>query len=383
MNNAQINSQGISRPLIIFGDVEFPVVKSFTLAYAKNSPIIFVNLSTKNLVLNEKWNSFNHANLVIIDWKYPPGFNGIFGSLFEKKIKSDIKDLINRISKQYSVSPWLLISYPKFTRYISDIENINLIYYNYDDLSEVKKNEIKFLQEEQILVSKAIKILCSSFLQAEEFKNRFPFRLNDIHHFHHGIDDSFIADSGDVKKNMTSIAVVGGIGYRYDWELIYKVIKALPDFEFVFIGNVNMSSSKLLAKSGWKSLLIKVLSMPNVTYIDTSDELQSARYVAQSFISWMPYKVDLRFNQHCCPLKLFTGIASGHPVLSSDIAEAKIFEEWVSIYENSEMAIELIKKLYSQRHSFQSLEKRSQQINFAREITWGSRVRVFIRINSA
>lgn len=377
MIDAQIKKEAVGRPLIIFGDIEIPVVKSFGLAYAKNSPVIFINLSTKSLVLQEGWKSSSLKKITTIDWRFPPGFNGILGFFFEKKIQSNLKSLISGISNHYGINPWLLISYPKFTRYISDLEYGHVIYYNYDDLSEYKKNKLEFLQEEKLLASIAVKILCSSFSQAEEFKKRFPLRSNDVHHFHHGIEDAYIGDLGNIKKNMSSISVVGGIGFRYDWDVIYKVIKALPDFEFVFIGKINAKSSKLKTASRWKSALKIVLSMPNVTHIDISDELDSARYAARGFISWMPYRTDLRFNQHCCPLKLFTGIAIGHPIVSSCIAEAKIFEEWVSIYDNSDQAIELIKALHSQAHF---IEKRNQQLNFARKITWESRVNEFNRI---
>ena len=94
----------------------------------------------------------------------------------------------------------------------------------------------------------------------------------------------------------------------------------------------------------------------------------------------MPYAPDLPFNRSCSPLKLFPGLASGQPVISSDIPECRLYPEWVSIYKNVDEAVALITNAIKTAESPESRQRRYKQIEFACKNTWADRAKRLVEI---
>ncbi len=94
-------------------------------------------------------------------------------------------------------------------------------------------------------------------------------------------------------------------------------------------------------------------------------------------VNWIPYIVEHPFNQAACPTKIMDGIASGNPILSTDIPECCLYPDWISIFHSSEDAIALIHQQLAFSSKPQAYEKSLKQLEFARQHTWQKRANTF------
>ena len=63
-------------------------------------------------------------------------------------------------------------------------------------------------------------------------------------------------------------------------------------------------------------------------------------------------------------------IATGRPVLSTDIPECRLYPEWITIFHLAKEAVSLIRQQLSDRQKAQTQQKSSQQLEFAVHNTW-------------
>jgi hypothetical protein len=64
------------------------------------------------------------------------------------------------------------------------------------------------------------------------------------------------------------------------------------------------------------------------------------------------------------------GIASGRPIISTDIPECRLYPEWISIVHSAEDAIVLIHNQLGWSEKSEADEKSLKQLEFAHQNTW-------------
>ena len=158
------------------------------------------------------------------EWKYPPGFNGKLSIFFRKKIEKRLLRLIEDIYHINEEWPYILTDYPKFHKYLKKSHPFKIIYFNQDSNDLLSSPGVySQLKEEKIIIKKADIVICASFFQMQCFKIRFPDKADLIFHLPHGISEKHINDKLDHDIIPNSVAVVGRLTGRYDWELIEYV----------------------------------------------------------------------------------------------------------------------------------------------------------------
>ncbi len=130
-----------------------------------------------------------------------------------------------------------------------------------------------------------------------------------------GCDASFLLSVVDARKETTvpqreRVAVFqGGINKRLDYALLLKLVRSLPDWEFLFCG------SDEHAGEDWQSLL----AHPNVQYLGILDPAELARLVCSATVGLIPFVQD-EWIGNSFPLKALEYVACGLPVVSVPIA---------------------------------------------------------------
>ncbi|MCP6759265.1 MAG: glycosyltransferase [Fischerella sp. CENA71] len=292
----------------------------------------------------------------------PTGYAGKLERLFRFYLQQLIQQWCRRLERVSGEYPWVIASHPYLAPWVRKVPQDKLIYYNYDDylFSQPHRKE-----QEKELIERASITICASHSQFITLRKLYPHRADRIHHYPHGFVDSFLNPQ---PKNLTepmSVGYIGNLTERVDWKLVYELVQACPEVKFVFVGGLDKEEIV-----DWRLTRKAVLALPNVQHITEVPSEQVAKYYWSFAVNWIPYSIENRFNQASCPTKIMDGIASGRPLISTDIPECRLYPEWITIVHSPEDAI-------AQIHNYLALSKRPEaygrslkQLEFARQHTW-------------
>jgi len=115
------------------------------------------------------------------------------------------------------------------------------------------------------------------------------------------------------------IGFIGSLQYWIDFDLLRFLAQARPRWSFVLVGPVGR-----LAK------VAKLRGLANVHLLGRRPYAALPSYFRAFDVCLNPYVVD-DLARHCSPLKLYEYLASGKPVVSVDMPEARKFERVVGI----------------------------------------------------
>jgi teichuronic acid biosynthesis glycosyltransferase TuaH len=306
-------------------------------------------------------------------WVYPPGFNGKLAWIFNRSIEKRIERMRHFLLHESSAWPYVLTSYPKFGKYLRGVASRHIVYYNQDDNSAYDVNGSSFESvDERALVRQAGMILCASLAQTERFRRRVS-DATLVSHLPHGVQDHAI--NPHPQRRGMAVLVLGGLSYRYNWELIRHVVSALPDAGFLFVGQIDVAGMSPSSRTQ----LTEVLRSPNVVHRPLGNEQETAALAWDAAVHWLPYDPVIPFNAASCPLKLYTGLASGRPVVSSRVPECELHSRWVTIYDTALQAISALKSAIAEPTN--EADRRGQdQILFARANTWRVRAHALVAL---
>jgi teichuronic acid biosynthesis glycosyltransferase TuaH len=327
--------------------------------------------------LRPTWDQ-NTASLHRILKVLPPGYAGHLEFLFRPYLQAEIKQWCRQLQQENSEHPWVIAPYPYLAPWVRQVPSNKLIYYNLDDyvLYQPSRKE-KTLSQEAELVDQAALTLCISQFQVEALRRRYPHKSDCIHHFPLGVEDEYINPNPHLSAEPKTVGYIGNLIERVDWELIEKIARACPDITFVFIGGL-YEFQEVIAVPNWQSHRAAVLALPNVRHIDRIPQDRVGQYYRSFALNWIPYTVTHPFNQAACPTKIMDGIASGRPILSTDIPECRLYPQWISIFRSPEEAVSKIYGLLSTTNNSIGDRSSVQQLEFARQQTWKMRCRTLI-----
>lgn len=182
-------------------------------------------------------------------------------------------------------------------------------------------------KRERFLLSKANLVVANSRVLVDYLKK---YR-NDVKLVPQGFRlDSFKKIIKDVKinrKDRPLIGYVGAINNRIDYELLYKLSKNNPDWDFALWGRV---VEEQLFTGNQKRIYSKLICLPNVISGNSSKEMIPS-VINEFDVGIIPYEPKLDFNKYCYPMKVFEYLYFGKHVVSTDIVELKRFPEFVDI----------------------------------------------------
>jgi len=173
----------------------------------------------------------------------------------------------------------------------------------------------------------------------------------------------------NAKNGTLTIGFIGGLSYRLDYPLLYKVVSALPKDKFIFVGPIQTGLRS--DETNLKEQIQKLLSFKNVFWQGqiAKDGIPAA--INKFDVCIIPYDMKYEFNRYCYPMKLMEYFALGKPVISTPIEEVKKFKEFVSIVSSKEDFIDAINHI---RKTNLSVETQNKEQKIAKENSWEKKI---------
>ena len=306
-----INSIGMRRPRLSRSDVSRALRKVRQMAHPiTNHP-----------------NAFLPRNLSVLEPRaLPLPGNKIAGFVNRRTIGQAIKAEMGR---RNIVNPVVWASLPTAVDVIGAFPDNEVVYYCGDDfgaLNGVDHGPVlgceKRLAERADLILASSEYLCAKF---DAPKTRY---------LPHGVDLNRFATpfprAKDLPKGKKVAGFYGSISAWLDIDLLRRTACLLPDWKFVFIGNVSVDVSTLNA-------------LPNVVFLGPKEHAELPGYVQHWTASLLPF-VDNAQIRACNPLKLREYLAAGRPVIATSFPALDPYLAHISVASTPEtFALELKK----------------------------------------
>lgn len=234
------------------------------------------------------------------------------------------------------------------------------IYYCYDAINDAR-NKQRGLEVENKFCSLVDGVITSS---DELYKSKSDYNPNTFI-VKNGVEfdlfNKVVKWDTPFKNKKKRIGFIGSIDFRFDIELICWLTEQLPEYEFMIVGrNANEEAYNRLA--GLPNVILKKPVKP--------DEVPHIMYSCD--VGLIPL-TRIPINRNVYPMKINEYLSVGLPVVMTDFAELPEFSEVVSVASTKE---EFLKKVIDEIEN-DSVEKKQQRINLARNNSWAARAEEF------
>jgi len=181
----------------------------------------------------------------------------------------------------------------------------------------------------------------------------------DFNHFNKALTEKLPVPR-DIRNIVHPIvAFTGRIDFRMNTEIIGKLSKIHPEWSIVLIG---------LAEEDIKEQ-IKKNSRNNVFFLGYKNPEEIPSYLQQFDVCIIPYLVN-NSTKTMYPVKLHEYLATGKPVVCTNLPEVEPFKEVVSIAKTKDDFVKLTEKALTA----ESEEQIKKRVGIARENKWENRI---------
>lgn len=156
------------------------------------------------------------------------------------------------------------------------------------------------------------------------------------------------------------IGYAGAINEKLDVALLDMLARQRPDWSLILVGPVLFKRQEML--SGLRAL-------PNVHFLGRKSLDDLPAYMHSFDVCLMPYAHNL-WTENISPLKLYEYLATGRPIVSTDIPAVQDFRDVVWIADNRKAFLQAVDQALS-ADTPQDAQRRQA---VARENTWDQRV---------
>lgn len=240
------------------------------------------------------------------------------------------------------------------------------VYHCVDDFSSSSPQAERIRESEEALLRETDLV----FVTSERLRERAARFNPHVHYFPSGVDvERFEAArlmDGHVPEDMAELPqpIVGYIGVLHQWldlELLCRVVDALPDTTFVFVGPVRADVRSLLGRR-------------NVRLLGSKPHDAVPHYVKAFSVALIPYR-RTDYTDHVYPAKLNEYLAMGVPVVSTNLPEVRRFNadhgEPVAIAADAEAFVTAIRRYLAATNTSEDVARR---VAVARSNGWQDRL---------
>ncbi|WP_394239689.1 glycosyltransferase [Vibrio astriarenae] len=225
--------------------------------------------------------------------------------------KAMLKQLQPILEKYRFNKPILWSSLPTAADLCGTLDESAVVYYCGDDfnaLAGVDHDTIS--QHETNMADHADIILAAS----QNISGKFPD--SKTHVLRHGVDFQRFSQPAerahDLPEGKPIAGFYGSLSEWLDYDMINAAAKALPGWNFVFIGKNELRYQPLA-------------DLPNIHVLGPKPHHELPKYSQHWDVSLLPFK-DNEQIRACSPLKLLEYIAAGKPVINTPFPAAKAYE---------------------------------------------------------
>ncbi|MEW6618659.1 MAG: glycosyltransferase [bacterium] len=241
-----------------------------------------------------------------------------------------------------------------------------VVYHCVDELSATPGIPDSIIEMEEELLKKANLIFTTSRLLFEKKKvfNQNTYYLPnvaDVPHFMTALEDLPLpADIARIKHPI--IGFIGTIiSYKLDFEIIKYIATTHPQWSIVLIGDVVETEDE----KGVKELG----SIPNIFMLGGKRYEILPAYIKPFDVCILPNVIN-EYTQNMFPMKFFEYLATGKPVVLTQLSAVEEYKEICYIARDKEAFAQNIEKALSEN----DLKGRQKRIEIAKENTWEVRI---------
>ncbi|NMP32111.1 glycosyltransferase family 1 protein [Thalassotalea sp. M1531] len=301
-----VNSIGLRKPRITWRDIKrvFSKVNSF-----------FQKSSSKPLNRSKGAHQF----IVIDPLVMPCTNNALLLWVNRMLLKRQISKALMHINRA-NLLVWT--SLPTAVDYIGLLGDSAHVYYCGDDFSALEGVDHKFVTtKEKKLVALTKHVLTAS----KQLATKFPFAKTAT--ISHGVDTALFSQKFadwpyDLPKGKPIAGFYGSISAWLDQNIILESAQALPQWNFVLVGNIECDVSRLKA-------------LDNVYFIEAKAHQLLPNYIKNWQVAMLPF-FDNKQIEMCNPLKLKEYLASGVSIASTNFNALDGYRHLVKVVKNSE-----------------------------------------------
>ena len=184
------------------------------------------------------------------------------------------------------------------------------------------------------------------------------------HMFWPAVDESFLGVPDRLpylsKPGATRLGYVGFIMERTDLDLLAFVAQQRPHWHLVLAGP--QYPAGYLDDS-------RLLDLPNVDYLGPIPQREVPEFLKTLDICLMPHR-DNEYSRSMGPLKLYQYLASGRPIVSTNVAGLERVRDHIRIANDRQEFLDAIETALSS----DTVECSAERIEFAKQHTWPVRV---------
>ena len=294
-------------------------------------------------------------NITIVNLKTIPAPRSSWArELAKSLLLSQLKPIIDKLNL---VKPILWTSLPTAADLCGHLDESAVVYYCGDDFSSLAGvDHDTIASHESKLANIADLILGASPAICEKFDSRKTTLIP------HGVDYELFSQPAqraiDLPNNDKPIAgFYGSISQWLNYELIASVCLANPNWDFVFIGPVELEFNPLPKLS-------------NVYYLGPKPHDALPSYSQHWDASLLPFKLNEQILA-CSPLKLMEYLATGTPVVTTPFPALEPYKQHVNLVNTAEEFSQALNHV---------LHKSSINSEIVRTDSWDARTQAVSRL---
>ncbi|UTM55986.1 glycosyltransferase [Photobacterium sp. CCB-ST2H9] len=330
-----INSIGLRRPALTGRDLQRAWRKLFAARQSGQQPQSGISVPDQMQVINLKTIPAPRTR-------------------WERKLATSLmrRQLLPIMRQSKLHAPILWTSLPTAADLCGQLGESAVVYYCGDDFSALAGVDHQTVsQHEQSLVHRADLIMAASPVLAEQFP------ASKTRHLPHGVDflrfNSPVPRAADLPDDGRPVAgFYGSLSDWLDYPMLAEVIKRLPDWHFVFIGQIHTDISP-------------IAKLPQVHLLGPRAHHQLPSYSQHWQVSLLPF-VDNAQIRACNPLKLLEYLAAGQPVVATPFPALKPYRELIHVARSADEMVNAILRAGQQSPA-------PRQANVAADHTWQQR----------
>jgi glycosyltransferase involved in cell wall biosynthesis len=188
-------------------------------------------------------------------------------------------------------------------------------------LESLSQNEINFIRKQYDDLSKNADMVTT----ASKFNYDIFSRINpNCYVFENAVDEAFIGKPSKLpcltNGTRPRIGYLGFITERTDIQLLDYIARSRPRYGLLIAGP---QDGEVLNKYG-------TLDLPNVSYEGVIPYREVPKFIESLDVCLIPHK-DTPYSRSMNPLKIYQYLASGRPIVSTDIAGVERWKESISV----------------------------------------------------
>lgn len=239
-----------------------------------------------------------------------------------------------------SPRPVLLVYDTEAAEFLDDFPQSRLVYDCVDEhraQAGIDRHPARVDEEERALAARADAIAATT----QPLVDRLAQRHRNVHLVPNAADvQAFLAPPSQEPADVAAIVHprIGTVGaldaYKIDVELLEAVLRAHPDWQFVFVGPVDYGGSGdhgLLPPTRRPLRSIEVLrEYGNAHFLGTKPHEEIPAYVHAFDVAIISYRMS-DYNRASFPLKFWEFMASGKPVVVSGLPQLEQYRHLIAV----------------------------------------------------